>query len=152
MDAVTYPTEKVAEFIQGRLIPVRVAFNHEPLAKQFNVKWTPTLVTLDADGEEHHRTVGFLAPEEFVASQLLGAGKMCFDLERFDEAIANFNMLLDTFPKSEYAAEGVFFRGVALYKSSHNPKPLREAYDRLTGEYPNTEWTKRAYPYRLIEL
>jgi tetratricopeptide (TPR) repeat protein len=152
MDAVTYPTEKVAEFIQGQLIPVRVAFNHEPLAKEFNVKWTPTLVTLDADGKEHHRTVGFLAPDEFVASQLLGAGKMSFDLESFDEAIANFNVLLETYPKSEYAAEAIFFRGVALYKSSHNPKPLREAYDKLTGEYPNTEWTKRAYPYRLIEL
>jgi tetratricopeptide (TPR) repeat protein len=152
MDAVTYPTEKVAEFIQGHLVPVRVIFNHEPLAKEFNVKWTPTLVTLDADGKEHHRTVGFLGPDEFVASQLLGAGKMRFDLERFDEAIASFNMLLENYPKSEYAAEAIFFRGVSLYKSSQNPKPLREAYDKLNGEYPNTEWTKRAYPYRLIGL
>jgi tetratricopeptide (TPR) repeat protein len=152
MDAVTYPTEKVAEFIRSHLIPVRVAFNHQPLAKEFNVKWTPTLVTLDAEGNEHHRTVGFLGPEEFVASQLLGAGKTSFDLEKFDEAIAHFNTLLESYPKSEYAAEAIFFRGVSLYKSSHNPKPLREAYDRLSGEYPNTEWTKRAYPYRLIEL
>jgi tetratricopeptide (TPR) repeat protein len=152
MDAVTYPTKEVAEFIQSYLIPLRVAFNHDPLARDFNVKWTPTLVTLDPNGKEHHRTVGFLGPEEFVASQVLGHGKMSFDLEKFEEAIERFNSLLKTYPKSEYAPEAIFFRGVSLYKSNHNPKPLREAYDRLTGEYPNTEWTKRAYPYRLIEL
>ncbi|HMK35496.1 MAG TPA: tetratricopeptide repeat protein [Desulfomonilaceae bacterium] len=152
MDAVTYPEEKVARFIQDSVIPVRVMFDHKVLARQFNVKWTPTLITLDADGNEHHRTVGFLGPDEFIASQLLGMGKTFFELEKFDEAIGSFNRLLEKYPKSESAAEAVFFRGVSLYKSSHNPKPLREAYDKLSGEYPNTEWTKRAYPYRLIEL
>jgi tetratricopeptide (TPR) repeat protein len=152
MDAVTYPTEKVGEFIQRSIIPLRVAFNHEPLAKEFNVKWTPTLVTLDTEGKEHHRTVGFLGPDEFIASQILGMGKTFFDLEKYNDAIAAFNSLLEMFPQSECAAEAIFYRGVAQYKNTHDPKPLREAYDRLSGEYPNTEWTKRAYPYRLIEL
>ena len=31
-----------------------------------------------------------------------------------------------------------------------DPKKLKEAYEKLQEEYPNSEWTKRAYPYRLI--
>jgi hypothetical protein len=28
--------------------------------------------------------------------------------------------------------------------------PLKAAYEKLQAEYPASEWTKRAYPYRLI--
>jgi hypothetical protein len=37
-----------------------------------------------------------------------------------------------------------------MYKSTHDPKPLRASYDKLAAEYPDSEWAKRAYPYRLI--
>ena len=150
MDAVTYPEEKVADFIMSRLIPVRVPFDHKPLAEDFNLKWTPTLITLDSDGKEHHRTVGFLAPEQLVPSLLLGIGKTYFELERFDKAIETFDKLLKEYPKSDSAAEAIYLRGVSRYKSTHEAKPLREAYDKLRDEYPENEWTRRAYPYRLL--
>lgn len=150
MDAVTYPDQKVIDFVQRHVIPLRVAFNDEKLAPQFNVKWTPTLITVDSQGVEHHRTLGFLPPEDFMASQLLGVGKTYFDLENFDEALTRFNMLLDSFPKNVFVPEALFYRGVALYKSTHDPKHLRHAYDKLTAEYPDNEWTRRAHPYSLI--
>ena len=150
MDAVTYPDEKVAEFVQNGLIPLRVPFDHKPLAADFNVQWTPTLITLDTDGKEHHRTVGFLAPKELIPSLLLGIGKSHFENERFDEAIAVFEKILKNHPKSNSAPEAIYLHGVARYKSTHQPKPLREAYDKLAAEYPSSEWTNRAYPYRLI--
>jgi tetratricopeptide (TPR) repeat protein len=151
MDAVTYPDPKVSEFVMKNLVPLRIPYNHETLAPQFNLQWTPTLITLDSEGKEHHRTVGFMAPDDFIASQLLGMGKSAFELEQFDRAIEDFNSLLSMYSKTEYAAEAIYFRGVSQYKNSHNPKPLREAYDKLSAEYPNNEWTKRAYPYRLIQ-
>jgi tetratricopeptide (TPR) repeat protein len=150
MDAVTYPDEKVTEFLQTRVIPLRVAHNHVPLAQAFAVKWTPTLVTLDQEGREHHRTVGFLGAEELIPSLLLGMGKAYFDAEQFEQAIKVFDELLTKHPKTDSAPEATFVRGVGLYKSSHDPKPLRAAYDKLKAEYPESEWTKRAYPYRLI--
>jgi len=150
MDAVTYPDEKVAAFVQNDLIPLRVAFDHKPLAFDFNVKWTPTLITLDSDGKEHHRTVGFLGPEELIPSLLLGIGKSHFENERFSEAIGVFERLLKDYPKSKSAPEAMYLRGVARYKNTHDAKPLREAYDKLAAEYPSSEWTHRAYPYRLI--
>jgi hypothetical protein len=150
MDAVTYPDEKVSDFIQTKVIPLRVSFDAQPLATDFKVKWTPTLVTLDSDGSEHHRTVGFLGPEELIPSILLGVGKSCFDTGKFDEAVASLDTILQGYARSASAPEAVFLKGVSLYKGTHNPRPLRDAYDRLQAEYPDNEWTKRAYPYRLI--
>ena len=150
MDAVTYPDEKVIKFIVENFVPVRVAFDHKPLAPDFNIKWTPTIITVDADGKEHFRTVGFLAPDDLIASLLLGIGKTHFERENFDKAIGVFEALLNSYPKSSYTAEAIYLRGVSQYKSTHNPKPLKAAYEKLSAEYPEDEWTKRAYPYRLI--
>jgi len=150
MDAVTYPDEKVAEFVETELIPLRVPFDHKPLAADFNIKWTPTLITLDTDGKEHHRTVGFLGPDELIPSLMLGIGKSHFENDRFTEAIAAFDRILKDYPKSKAAPEAIYLRGVARYKSTHEAKPLREAYDKLAAEYASNEWTQRAYPYRLI--
>ncbi len=151
MDAVTYPNEEVIEFVRGHVVPLRVAYNHPQLASRFNVKWTPTLITVDGDGVEHHRTVGFLGPEDFMASQLMGLAKTLMDLERFSDAIAGLNSLIDKFPKSDFIPEGIYSRGVALYKNTHDPVHLRKAFDKLSAEYPDNEWTKRAFPYRLIQ-
>jgi tetratricopeptide (TPR) repeat protein len=150
MGAVTYPNEKVAEFVEKHMVPVQVLFNAQPLATDFKVKWTPTVITLDEEGNEHHRTVGFLSPEEFIPSLMLGMGKAHFDREKFEGAMALFDRLLKDYPQSDAAPEAVYLRGVAQYKSSHSAKPLKEAYERLQAEYPSSEWTKRAQPYRLL--
>jgi TolA-binding protein len=151
MDAVTYPTERVIEFVARSVIPLRVSFNHPQLASRFNVKWTPTLVTVDSDGVEHHRTVGYLGPEEFIASQLIGMAKTLIDVEDFGDAIARLNSLIDDFPKSDFTPEAIYTRGVAMYKNTHDPVHLRKAFDKLSAEFPDNEWTKRAFPYRLIQ-
>jgi hypothetical protein len=151
MDAVTYPDEKVSKFITENFIPVRVSYDYQPLATDFNIKWTPTIITIDSDGKEHFRTVGFLAPDDLIASLLLGIGKTHFEHEHFDQAIGVFETLLNSYPKSSCAPEAIYLRGVSQYKSTHSPKPLKAAYEKLSAEYPNDEWTKRAYPYRLLQ-
>jgi len=137
-------------FVTENVIPLRLAHDHKPLAEQFQVKWTPTLVTLDKGGKEHHRTVGFLPPEELVPSLLLGRAKIHFDHEEFAPALTSLETLLRDYPKSGAAPEAIFLRGVCQYKTTHQPKPLKEAYERLREDYPESEWTKRAYPYRLL--
>jgi hypothetical protein len=150
MGAVTFPDAKVIAFIKQNLIPVRLPHDHKPLAEQFQVKWTPALVTLDTEGKEHHRTVGFLPPEELIPSLLLGKAKIDFDHEDFAKALVSLEALLKDYAKSGAAPEAIFLRGVCGYKSTHNPKPLKEAYEKLAAEYRDSEWTKRAYPYRLL--
>ncbi|NVM57223.1 MAG: tetratricopeptide repeat protein [Desulfobacterales bacterium] len=150
MDAVTYPDAKVIAFISENMIPLRVPFDAEPLCSDFNVKWTPTLITLDSHGKEHHRTVGFLAPEELIPSLLLGMAKSYFETDRFDEALKSIEKLLEQYPKSDSSPEAIYLRGVCGYKSTKDPKPLKEAYEKLSAEHPSSEWTKRAFPYRLL--
>jgi len=150
MDTVTYPEKPVVDFIQKNLIPLRIQFDTQPIATNFNVTWTPTLVTLDAKGKEHYRTTGFLAPEELIPSLLLGIAKSHFEQEEFTEALSTLKTLLKDCPGSDASPEAIFLKGVALYKSTHDPQPLKKAYETLKAEYPTSEWTKRAYPYRLL--
>jgi len=150
MDAVTYPDDSVVRFVQEYYIPLLVPFDAKPLADDFNVKWTPTLVTLGIDRKEHHRTVGFLNPEAFIASSLLGIGKYHFDNDRYREALTFFEKAAADYPLSDSAAEAIFLRGVSRYKNTGDPMPLKEAYEDLRSQYPDSEWAKRAYPYRLL--
>ena len=149
MGAVTYPNEKVADFIMQRMVPLQVPAD-KPLAEEFKVKWTPTIVILDSNGKEHHRTVGFFPPEEFIPNLLLGMGKIDFDNDRLGEAILHFERLLEEYPKSNAAPEAIYLHGVSLFKKSHDAAPLKEAYARLKSEYPQSEWTLRAQPYSLL--
>src|SRR5512137_1894243 len=119
MGAVTYPNEKVVELIEKHLVPIQVLFDSQPLAGQFNIQWTPTVITLDEEGKEHHRTVGFLSPEEFIPSLMLGVAKCHFDREKFGKALEMLEKILKEFPKSDAAPEALYTRGVALYKSTH---------------------------------
>jgi len=150
MGAVTYPNKKVVEFIEKNMVPIQVLFDSQPLSTNFNIKWTPTVITLDEKGKEHHRTIGFLSPEEFIPSLMLGVAKCHFDLEKFNEAILGMEKILKIYPKSDAAPEAVYLRGVALYKNTHSAEPLKEAYKRLQAEYPSSEWARRASPYRLL--
>jgi len=150
MDAVTYPDEKVIDFVQKSLIPLLIPFDAKPLSKDFNIKWTPTLITLGIDKREHHRTLGFLDPDAFIASSLLGIGKYHFDNDRYPEALSFFEKIVSTHPQSDSVAESIFLQGVSRYKNTGDPKPLKDTYGALSSQYPDSEWAKRAYPYRLL--
>jgi len=150
MDTVTYPNDTVQVFVQESFIPLLIQFDAKPLSRDFNIKWTPTLITLGTDKREHHRTVGFLDPDAFIANSMLGIGKYHFDNDRYPESLTFFENIIARQPQSDSAAEALFLRGVASYKNSGDPKPLKEAYETLSSRFPDSEWTRRAYPYRLL--
>ena len=150
MGTVSYPNEKVVEFIERHLVPIQVVVGSQPLTAKFNVAWTPTVITLDENGNEHHRTTGFLSPDEFVPSLMLGIAKCHFDREKYAEAIATLEELLKTYPSSDSAPEAIYYRGVAQFKRSHDAEALKAIHRTLQSEYPSSEWAKRAQPYRLL--
>ena len=150
MGAVTYPNSDVIRFLNDHFVPLQVPFDAQPLAADFNIKWTPTLLTLGQDGREHHRTVGFLSPEELIASLLLGMGKYHFDHDRFREALAALATIVADYPDTDSVPEAIYLSGVSRYKKDHDGVFLKEAYERLAQKYPENAWTKRAYPYRLL--
>src|SRR5512140_3338691 len=103
MDAVSYPNAKVIDFFGKYLVPVRVLISSKPLPQQFKVKWTPTFVILDSQGEEHHRSVGVLPPEELIPSLTLGMATSRCDHEQFSEALPPLDRLVSEYPKSDVA-------------------------------------------------
>ena len=131
MGAVTYPHSDVIRLLHDRFVPLRVPFDARPLATDFNIKWTPTLLTLGPDGREHHRTVGFLSPAELIASLLLGTGKYHFDHDRFDEAIIAFAAVVTDYPDSDSVPEAIYLSGVSHFKKNHDRIFLKGIYERL---------------------
>lgn len=150
MEAVTFPMPEVVDFVNVKMVALRVAHDHATLAKEFRVKWTPTLIILDANREEHHRTTGFLAPTELIASLLLGMAKVHFNADQFAATLALLDALLTSHAESAAAPEAIYLQGVSRYKTTKSAQPLKLAYEKLTADYPNSEWTQRAAPYRLL--
>jgi len=150
MDAVTYPDTAVADFIMRAVIPLRIPANSEPLATDFTLRWTPTLILLDVNGKEHSRTVGFIAPEEFVPTILLGIAKIYFDLGQYDKTISNLELIVNNYAQSFAAPEAIYYRAVCGVKVAHDIAGLKKGYEKLAKDYPQSEWTKRALPYRLL--
>jgi hypothetical protein len=151
MDAVTYPDKRVSDFINRNYVPLKVPFDAKPLSRDFNIKWTPTLITLDADRQEHHRSVGYLDPETFIASGLLGIGKYHFDHDRYQDGLIFFEKVISEHADSDYTPEAIYLRGVSRYKYTKSRMHLKETYEILNRRYPENEWTKKTYPYRIIE-
>ncbi len=59
------PTKRLSNSYNSHMIAVRVRHDQRPLAEDFKGKWTPTLITLDAEGTERQRTVGFCRPRSW---------------------------------------------------------------------------------------
>ena len=152
MGAVTYPTEGMGSFIDLNFLPVQVEVSNQSLMEKYGVSWTPTILVLDADGKEHYRTVGYIPPEEFIPLFMVGKARWALDTGQLAEARAILEEMLGRCPHPRAAAEAIYFLGVARYKMTHDPKPLRTAYEELKAKFPESEWFRRAEPYVQISL
>jgi thioredoxin-related protein len=106
MDTVTYPDPATVQLFHDYLVAVRAQVHSEPvLAQRFGVQYTPTVVILDEDGVEHHRSVGFLPPKELIPSILMAIGKAHYERRRFKKAATVLGRLVSTYPQSSVVPE-----------------------------------------------
>jgi len=150
MDAVTYPNEPVADFINEKFVAVRIRNDEQPYADNYLVSWTPRIIVLDPLGRIHKSTVGFFPPKEFIPALIMGLAKIDFYTSCLDECLKHLDCVINSHPKSGSAPEAVYYKGVTEYKISGKAGSLKEAYHRLKKEYPGSEWLYRAAPYRLL--
>jgi hypothetical protein len=153
MNTGPYSDEKVQKYLGEQFVSVKSQCfwdKRSELMKQFDIAWTPTLLVHDSTGKEHHRVVGFVPSEDFLAHLKLGRGKMFFNRFRFADAVEALSVALEQHPKAGPAPETIFFLGVAKYWQTHDPKGLRWAYDTLAERFPQSEWARRAGPYKQI--
>jgi hypothetical protein len=150
MDTVTYPDSNLIKAIHEHLIPVKIPSEDEKLLTSFRIKWTPTLIILDQEGNEHHRILGFMDSDELIPSLLLGIAKCCFDADQLENAKNHLDLIIERHADSTVAPEGLFLKGVCGFKQSHEPSILKKTYEQLYESYPESTWCKRAFPYRLL--
>jgi len=134
-------------------VPVRISrLEQEALFQTYRVVWTPTVVMIGPDGQEHFRFTGFLPPEELCARLILEGAKTELNLKNYALAVKCLRDVVEKYHGTFAAAEAIFYQGVAAFVQNHDPKGLREGVDRLKKEFPQSEWTLRAKPYELINL
>lgn len=149
MGAVTYPDAKVADYINNEFIALRLPPDGEK-ADAFHLRWTPTLLALDAKGHEHHRLVGFLRPEHFVPTLMLMKAKTLFAHAKFESALAILNQILKEYSDRFPAPEAVYLGAVSRYRLEKDAGILKAAQQDIIKRYPDSEWAQRMYPYSLL--
>lgn len=151
MDAGTYPNPAVIRFIRENVVPMRLLHDQQPLAGRYSVTWTPTLILVDAQGNEVYRNEGALGPGSLIPALMLGIGKEKSSSGHYDQAVSYFGELVSKYPKSEEAPEAIYYRGIARFKSTKDIKAMKEAYRQLSAAYPASSWTRKAQPYATLE-
>ena len=139
----------MARYLSEHLETVRVHVRdqkdeYKRLSERYNAQWTPTVLILDADGEERHRIEGFLPAADFLSQIALGLAKSAFQRKDYGEAERRYREIVDRFPSSEAAPEALYWAGVSNYKATGDPSALRATTTAFGQRYQDTAWAKKA--------
>jgi hypothetical protein len=144
MDAVTYPDERVARFLNENTVPYKPELaEHRQLAESYGVQWTPGLAWLDQDAQLRHQNVGYFAPEEFLAEQEMGLGQVAMGQHDWKAASKHFNEVQDSFPGSAAAPAALYWNGVASKLAADDAGPLMENWKKLLEEHGDSPWAMK---------
>ena len=146
MGAVTYPNPEVQRFVEQHFIPVQFNIGERPEAiEEFNSAWTPTLIVRDAEGREYRRSLGYLDPFRFLGEMSLA--RLMESVHRRDDKAAYERAkgaLQRTKGDPAREPEALYFESVAAYKVAHDPAKLKEGWERLMDQFPDSDWAKKA--------
>jgi len=147
MDATTYSSDAVVRFVAEYLTPLKVSIEKKGSYERYPAIWTPTLLVLDYQGHEVHRSIGFLEPDQFLAVMHLGKAKVHFSDGEYDTANVHFKKIFEQFKDDNVVPEAIFFSGINRYKQKNDPTELKKAYEKLLNQFPDSSWTVKARPY-----
>lgn len=145
MGTVTYPNQDVIDFVTPHFISIKFDNTTDPKRfEEFDAQWTPTMLIIDEDRKEHHRTTGYLSPSDFLSEMKLGLAKLEYHAKHYDEARSAYRQVLQAYPDTAAAPEALYFSGVCNYMATHDPGHLKETFTELKEKYPGSDWTKKA--------
>lgn len=148
-----YSDPRVARFISEQVEPVRVHVRdqrdeYKRLSERYNAQWTPTILILDAEGQERHRIEGFLPVDDFLSQLALGLAKSAFQRNDYAEAERQYRGIVDKYPSTDAAAEALYWAGVSKYKGSGDASALTATASAFRERYQQTAWAKKASVWR----
>lgn len=144
-----YSDPRVAAFINDHFTPVRIhvreqADDFKRLGDRFNAHWTPTILIVDAKGEERHRIEGFLPADDFLAQLTLGIAHAARARGDFANGERWYRDVVERYPETESAPEALYWAGVSKYKATGDPAPLGETASQFANRYQTSSWAKKA--------
>jgi len=145
LGAVTYPDLTVANLLNTYFIPVQVNIEEvSELADRYLAKWTPNLNVLDGKENVIYKIEGWLPPSETAAMLILARGHYFLHYKKFQDAVTDFEKVLSTYPRSSFAPEAQYYKGVGRYLDSHEVDELKEEWIALQRFYPASTWAVRS--------
>lgn len=139
-----FKNDSVIRVIERETAPVMINVDgSKDIVKKYRVEWTPTFVITDEKGEELDRWVGYLPPEDFIPQLMLSTALADFHLGRLDDAISEFEQLIEQYPKSEFVPEAEYFLGVSKFKKEGDMTVLADICATLSEKHPDSVWAKK---------
>lgn len=147
--AVTYRADSVqcaieTSFVALKYDTTRPNARYRELNGRAAHSWHPHILIADDWLIEGRRFSGYLNPAGFVAQLNLGLGTLHLYHRRYALAHAAFRRALAPGTSAGIAAEAMYWEGVAAYRVSRDFSRLREAWERLRAEHPESDWAIRA--------
>lgn len=106
------------------------------------------MLILSPEGKERRRIEGYLPKEEFRPQLEMGIARAAVMRKRWSDAQPIYERIIERYPRSEAAPEAVFWRGVCEYSLTKNHEALKENYERLNREYPESIWAKKTEAWK----
>lgn len=145
MGAVTYPDMQVATLLNENYVPVQVDIEAAgKLANEFQAIWTPNLNVLDRNQKRVYWLEGWLPPSEFIAMLGVARGHYFLRGKKYSDAEPLFKAVFEQHPRSQFASEALYYRGVSRYLDSHEVDDLKEDWIMLQRFYPQSAWGLRS--------
>jgi outer membrane protein assembly factor BamD (BamD/ComL family) len=67
-------------------------------------------------------------------------GQHCLRRKRYEDAAPIFKGVFEKYPRSAYAPESLYYRGVSRYMATHNVDELKEDWIMLQRFHPSDTW------------
>lgn len=142
---MTYPDLSVAASINAFFVPVQLNVDKDKdQVHKFRVIWTPNINILDSSENLFYHVEGWLPPSEFSAMLMSAHGQYFLKRKRYAEAKEIFQKVWDKFPRSDFAAEALYYQGVSGYMESHELDELSKAWKLLQRFHPQSTWAVRS--------
>jgi thioredoxin-related protein len=145
LEAESYADDEVSTFINENFLPVEAHIKEHPVYfHRFDAVWTPTILILDASGEEKWRVEGYLPKNEFRAQLETGLARISFMHKQWADAEQKYGQVIERYADTAAAPEAVYWRGVSQYKRTNDHTVLGGVAEELGEKYPASVWTKKA--------
>jgi hypothetical protein len=150
MDTVTYPDPGVDAELAAHFEGISISLldkhpDFKEAAGGTAIPWAPTFRFTDAKGREVHRLIGWLDPRNFIAELRFVRGLAHLGRWRFDEALTLFEGVAEDHRPAQAAPAAGYYAGVVRFlRGKRDMAALKERWNRLRAEHPDSDWAKRA--------